>query len=155
MLGPGVAQQLDSTLKSFLEVNLKYRFYLYKYLQMNAYIPALTNAVHEMNTRMYQNMVALTAFLHEKHTSAVTNYMNAFQKALELGNFKELEALEKDLVGINIKVTNNMQQVFNDVLERSKKIETQSSEELLNWLMAQNDELRQKVVNGIQTKSST
>jgi hypothetical protein len=152
MLGPGVARQLDSTLKSFLEVNLKYRFYLYKYLQMNAYIPALTNAVHEMNMRMYQNMVALTTFLHEKHTSIVSNYMNAFQRALEFGNFKELEALEKDLAGINIKVTTNMQEVFKDVLERSKNIETQSSQELLEWLMSQNEELRGQVLKGIQKK---
>jgi hypothetical protein len=134
-LGDEVPDKLNKTMQSFVELNMKYRFYLYKYLQLNAFIPNFAQAVTSIHSDMYTSLLALTIYLHEKHKEVVLNIIKVFETATSSSDLKGLDKVESMMKELNITVTKDLAETFKNVIEKSSMVKTQTSRELMEWLV--------------------
>jgi hypothetical protein len=141
LLGDVVPDKLDNTMHRFVEINMKYRFYLYKYLQLNAFIPNFAQAVTSIHSDMYTSLLALTIYLHEKHKEVVQNIISVMEKAATSSDFKGVDEVEKLMKDLNIKVNGDLAATFKNVIEKSRIVERQTMGELIKWIVDEQEKM--------------
>lgn len=146
LLGTEIPDKIKTTLMKYVEINLKYRYYMFKYIQLNAFIPNFAMIVNEIHSDLFSGMTALTAYLHNAHKEAILKTIEGIEHAVSTENYEKLGAAEGKLKDLNINIAKSLEGTFKSVMEKSKEIETQSMQTLIKWIMDQQEQMAQEAL---------
>lgn len=139
-------QNIQESLKQFLIINAKYRFYLYKYLQLNAFIPNFAFAVQSIQQDIFSNMTTVILYMHEQYKTVVENISRGLQEVLKSQELANGKNIEENIKRINMESARDMQAVLSQIVETTKQVEQASSAKLVSWIVREKKGLHEAIL---------
>ena len=143
---PQLGQSLTKSLDKFVDVNTKYRYYLYNYIHLNAFLPLIFDAMIRINNDMFTQMSYLVS-VERKRTQ---NVMDTFNTLLDLSvkndEGKELTEEMKEVIELRRQVEEYTKKIVANTQTQLEGIQKQSIDEMLKFIVESNESIKDLVM---------
>jgi len=148
--------QLDDVLRRvithIINMRIKHNFMLYQYVQANGLIPMLANAAKDIISDMHTAMLSLMVQQKQAGTEVVENILKAIESAASYDvDKKQIAEVQSKIDQYRASSDKQLEKVLGDLVEKSKKIQMASTQELIKWLAEQSLQFREQVVESVKT----
>lgn len=152
---PMVQRGVKDVAESIKSIRGKYKFFEYKYLQMNVFLMAFINHVSDTLVRFVSETSAFYEAKEKYHLMLIRNLVKTFQDQLEIDSTDKTGKL--DAASINVTLKELTQSVI-DGIEKQKefteKSKQQSLQDILKFLMEREGEFADELVGIVEKYKS-
>lgn len=151
---PIVQKNMVDVTNSIKTIRGKYKYFEYKYLQMNVFLILFTNHVHNTVKKFIDETAAFYEAREKYHLVLIHNVIKTFQE--QLGDeTKKLTDLDTGVFTNTIKeLTQSMMSSITQQKQLSEKMKQDSLQEILKFLMEREAVFAQQIIKGVDEYKS-
>jgi hypothetical protein len=152
---PVVKQSMSDVTNSIKTIRGKYKFFEYKYLQMNVFLILFTKHIHTTVKKFIDETAAFYEARDKYHLVLIHNVIKTFQQ--QLGDeTKQLTELDTSAFTETIKqLTQSVMESITKQKSISEKMKQDSLQEILKFLMEREVDFAKDIIKGVEDYKTT
>lgn len=151
-LNPNIGKNLMKSLDVFSSINAKYKFYLYKYIQLNAFIPDLIKTASDINNDLFNNMEVILLEQQTLTNSLLAQFIQILEELTYDVEDSKLLNLDNSIKLLENNVVSDMKNYYSSLQGRLEAIKGKSIEDMLKFVIdQQSEQIKTKI--GINTNN--
>jgi len=148
---PVVAQSMNDVTNSIKTIRGKYKYFEYKYVQMNIFLILFTKHVHNIMKKFIDETSTFYAAREKYHLVLIHNVVKTFQQQLGDETKKLTDINTEDFTKSITELTKNVMESITTQKQLGEKMKNDSLAEILKYLMERETEFAQEVIKGVDT----
>lgn len=146
---PVVARSMADVTNSIKTIRGKYKYFEYKYVQMNIFLIMFTKHIHEVIKRFIDDTATFYAAKEKYHLVLIQNVIKTFQEQLGDETKKMTELNTTDFTSSINALTQNIMSTISEQKQIAEKMKTESLAEILRYLMQRETEFAKEIIKGV------
>lgn len=146
---PVVARSMTDVTNSIKTIRGKYKYFEYKYVQMNIFLIMFTKHVHEVIKRFIDDTAGFYAAKEKYHLVLIQNVIKTFQEQLGDETKKMTNLDTKDFSSAVSTLTQSIMDSISQQRTISEKMKSDSLAEILRYLMQRETEFANEIIKGV------
>ena len=147
---PIVARSMTDVTNSIKTIR-KYKYFEYKYVQMNMFLILFTDHVHNTIKKFIDETAAFYAAREKYHLVLIHNVIKTFQEQLGDETKKMTDINTEDFTKTISELTRNVMDSITQQKQISEKMKNESLAEILKFLMERETEFAQELVKSVES----